>query len=62
MNGKELVRLLERDGWTLDHITGSHYIMKKPGARSVSVPVHGSKDMPKGTAMAILKQAGIKKP
>jgi predicted RNA binding protein YcfA (HicA-like mRNA interferase family) len=29
------------------------------GTKTVSVPVHGSKDIPKGTLKAILKEADI---
>ena len=29
--------------------------------KTVVVPVHGNKDLPKGTYFAILKQAGIEK-
>jgi len=29
MTGKELVKLLKKDGWTLDRIKGSHHIMIK---------------------------------
>jgi predicted RNA binding protein YcfA (HicA-like mRNA interferase family) len=57
MKGKELVKLLKRNGWKLDRIHGSHYIMEKEG-KIVSVPVH-SKDMPTGTLISILKKAGI---
>lgn len=60
MKGKDLIRLLERNGWALDRIQGSHHMMVKPGCRSVSVPVHGNKDMRKGTAAAIIRQAGLK--
>lgn len=29
MNGKELVKKLQADGWKIDRIRGSHYVMKK---------------------------------
>ena len=45
--GKDLVKEFERDGWQIDRIGGSHYIMKK-GKQTVSIPVHGSKDLGKG--------------
>jgi predicted RNA binding protein YcfA (HicA-like mRNA interferase family) len=60
MTGKVLVKLLKKNGWVLDRIAGSHYIMIKEGKRAVPVPVHGNKDLPKGLLNAILKQAGIK--
>jgi len=60
MNGKELIKKMKKNGWILDRINGSHHIMVREGKRSVPVPVHGKKDIPKGLASAILKQAGIK--
>jgi predicted RNA binding protein YcfA (HicA-like mRNA interferase family) len=59
MNGKELIRLLEENGWRLKSIKGSHYKMEKDG-RCIPVPVHGNKDVPKGTLNDILRQAGLK--
>lgn len=58
MKDKELVKLLINNGWTIDRINGSHYIMVK-GNQTISVPVHG-KDMKKGLETAILKKAGLK--
>ncbi len=59
MTGKELVKLLERNGWTLVSVRGSHHKMNKEG-RSIPVPVHAGKDVPKGTLNRILKEAGLK--
>lgn len=43
ISGKELARILERHGWTLMRIHGSHHIFGKPGAVvRLSVPIHGS--------------------
>ncbi len=61
MTGKEKVKLLKRKGWKLDRICGSHHILIKEGMWPLSVPVHGDRDLPKGTEAAILKQAGIKR-
>jgi predicted RNA binding protein YcfA (HicA-like mRNA interferase family) len=60
VSGKELVKVLQKSGWTINRISGSHFIMVKEGKRSVPVPVHGNKDMPKGTLSAIMKQTGLK--
>lgn len=60
MNGKELIKKMKKNGWILDRINGSHHIMVRDGKRSIPVPVHGKKDIPKGLASAILKQAEIK--
>lgn len=59
MTGKEMVKLLKEHGWVVDRIRGSHYIMVK-GQRTLSVPVHGNKDLKKGTQQALLKEGGLK--
>jgi predicted RNA binding protein YcfA (HicA-like mRNA interferase family) len=59
MSGKELLKKLKQEGWTLDRVKGSHHILIKGGS-TVVVPVHGNTDMPKGTLNGILKQSGLK--
>jgi len=59
VTGRELIRLLKSDNWKLDRIKGSNNVMKK-GNRTISVPVHGKKDLPKGTFNAIMKEAGLR--
>ena len=60
MTGKQLIRLLEKDGWELDRIAGSHHIMVKD-QRTLSVPVHGNRDLGKGLLSALMKLGGLKK-
>lgn len=60
MTGKEVIRLLAKNGWILDRIKGSHHIMIKEN-KTLSVPVHGSKDLGKGLLNKILKEGGLKK-
>lgn len=60
MTGKELLKILKKNGWIVDRISGSHHIMIKENKRSIPVPIHGNKDLPKGLISAILKQADIK--
>ena len=50
--------ILKKNGWTLNRINGSHHIFTKEGSGSISVPVHGSKDIGP-FAKVLLKQAGI---
>jgi len=59
VTGKELIKVLQKDGWAIDRIKGSHHIMAK-GGHTVSVPVHSGKDLPVGTLNDILKKAGIR--
>lgn len=61
VSGRELVRVLERFGWYVERIRGSHHIMRHPERKSVtlSVGVHGNRTLPLGTQSSILKDAGI---
>ena len=59
----EVIRLLERDGWILVAIRGSHRQYKhsvKPGR--VTVAGKPSEDLAPGTLNSILKQSGLKEP
>jgi predicted RNA binding protein YcfA (HicA-like mRNA interferase family) len=59
---KKIIHLLEQKGYLLKRINGSHHIyFNKESKKTVVVPVHGNKDIPKGTFMSILRQAGISK-
>jgi predicted RNA binding protein YcfA (HicA-like mRNA interferase family) len=61
--GKELIRLLERHGWEVVRVEGSHHILTKPGREEViSVPVHGGNDLKIGITQHLLKLAGIEMP
>jgi predicted RNA binding protein YcfA (HicA-like mRNA interferase family) len=61
MKVKEVIKLLEKDGWYLARTRGSHRQFKhpsKPGA--VTVSGKPNVDVPPGTLNSILKQAGLK--
>jgi len=58
MKGIELVKRLQQDGWGIDRIRGSHYIMIK-GSKTVSIPVHNT-DLGSGLLNKLLKQTGLK--
>lgn len=58
VSGAELIRALERDGWTVVRQRGSHVRLKKPGRRNaLVVPLH--KEIRKGTLAGILRDAGL---
>lgn len=59
MTGKELLKLLHRQGWKLDRINGSHHVLKE-GDKTITVPIHGNGDVKKGLLQAIRKQADLK--
>ena len=61
MKVKEVIDLLETDGWQLVRMKGSHrqfHHPAKPG--TVTVAGKPSLDVPPGTLNSILKQAGLK--
>lgn len=62
MKVKEVIKLLEKDGWFLVAQKGSHKQYKhETKSGRVTVPDHGqNKDLAKGTENSILKQAGLK--
>nr|DAH53893.1 MAG TPA: HicA toxin [Caudoviricetes sp.] len=60
MTPKEMIKLLEANGFVQARKTGSHLTMKNPNTHKVTVvPMH-NKDLGKGLEQAILKQAGLK--
>lgn len=61
MKSTELFRKFEKAGWIEIRQSGSHKIMKHPSNKNIiSLPWHGSKEVPTGTANKLLKQAGLK--
>ena len=61
MKVRDVIRLIEDDGWFHVRTRGSHRHYKhptKPGL--VTIAGHPGVDMPKGTLNSILKQAGLK--
>lgn len=59
---QHLIKLLEKNGFIFKRSKGSHQIFYNAVTHiTVIVPVHGNKDVKKGTFLAILKQAGIDK-
>jgi predicted RNA binding protein YcfA (HicA-like mRNA interferase family) len=62
LSPKHLIKILEKYGFFYKRAKGSHQLFYNPITnKTVIVPVHGGKDMKKGTFLAILKQAGIDK-
>ncbi|MEI6328166.1 MAG: type II toxin-antitoxin system HicA family toxin [Pseudanabaena sp. ELA645] len=60
VSGKALCKVVERRGWELKRVTGSHHIYIKQGYEVIlSIPVHGNRDLPIGTLKSILKDAGL---
>jgi predicted RNA binding protein YcfA (HicA-like mRNA interferase family) len=60
VSGKDLCKVVEKKGWNLKRITGSHHIYSKDGVQAIlSIPVHGNQDLPIGTLRAIMRDGGL---
>lgn len=56
----ELIKMIEKDGWVLVRVKGSHHHYKHPTKSGIVTVKHPEKDTPQGTANNILRQAGLK--
>ena len=60
VSGKEFGKVLERHGWSLLRVQGSHYIYGKAGSEvRLSVPVHGNQALKTGLLRHLMKMAGL---
>lgn len=59
-NSRDIVRRLQKEGWTLERVTGSHHVFKNTVSGETIVVPHPRKDLGKGLVRAIYKGAGWK--
>ncbi len=57
-SSRDIIRRLEKEGWTLVRVTGSHHVFKNPTSGNTLVVPHPKKDLGKGLVRAIYKGAG----
>ena len=57
-NPKQVLKKLQKIGFVEIRRSGSHVILENQNGKRTYIAIH-TKDLPKGTFMAILKQAGI---
>ena len=58
--GREFARMIERRGWQLLRISGSHHIYGKLGSVvRLSVPIHGNRPLKTGLLRHVAKLAEI---
>jgi predicted RNA binding protein YcfA (HicA-like mRNA interferase family) len=62
MSSREIIKLFKADGWQQTRTKGSHHQFKHPMKPGVVTVPHPKKDLPLGTARAIIKSAGIQMP
>ncbi len=60
VSGKEFTKILERHGWSLLRVQGSHHIYGRAGSEvRLSVPVHGNQALKTGLLRHLMKMAGL---
>lgn len=61
LGARKVIQKLKKAGFVETHQRGSHlYLKSEDGTKIVTVPVHGSKDIPIGTLYNIVvRQAGL---
>ena len=58
---KEVIELLEKEGWSYIHTRGDHHKFYKAGARRpIVVAGKPNTDLAEGTYNSILREAGLK--
>lgn len=55
VRGGQLIKALEKAGFTTARVRGSHHVLRHPDGRTVAVPVHSARDVPPGTLRNILR-------
>ena len=56
INGKDFVRFLESMGFIITNMKGSHVRLKAEDGRITTIPVHGTKAIPKGLLRKIIRE------
>lgn len=61
LKGAAVIRALERAGFVVARIAGSHHILdhRNDPTRTVIVPVHAGRDLRPGTLRGIIRQAKL---
>ncbi|HMU32284.1 MAG: type II toxin-antitoxin system HicA family toxin [Acidobacteria bacterium] len=60
VSGKEFTKIIERHGWNLLRVEGSHHIYGKPGnVARLSVPIHRNKALKTGLLKHLMKLAEL---
>jgi predicted RNA binding protein YcfA (HicA-like mRNA interferase family) len=57
-DSRDIIRRLQREGWRLVRVKGSHHHFWREGALSIVTVPHPKRDMAFATVRSIYKQAG----
>ncbi len=60
VSGKKFAKIIEKKGWFLKHIKGSHHVYMKEGNNArISIPIHGNQSLKIGLQKNLMKIAGL---
>jgi predicted RNA binding protein YcfA (HicA-like mRNA interferase family) len=60
VSGRDFIKVIERRGWRLLRISGSHHVYGKDGSIvRLSVPVHGASQLKTGLLRHLMKLAEL---
>ena len=60
VSGKEFIRVIQKRGWVLKRINGSHHIfIKEDRQERIVIPVHGNQPLKIGLLKHQMKIAGL---
>ncbi len=56
LSGKDLLKVLEKLGFVVVRVKGSHHRLKHTDGRATTIPMHKNEDLPKGLMQKIIKE------
>jgi predicted RNA binding protein YcfA (HicA-like mRNA interferase family) len=60
VSGRDLAQVIQRRGWTLARVHGSHHVFTMTGRRErIVIPIHGNQPLKKGLLRSLMKIAGL---
>jgi len=57
--GREVVKAMQKLGFELHHVKGSHHVLRHADGRRAVVPVHAGEDIGPGLLRSILRDCNI---
>jgi predicted RNA binding protein YcfA (HicA-like mRNA interferase family) len=60
VSGRDLAKIVQRHGWKLARVHGSHHIFTMAGrGERIVIPIHGNQPLKKGLLQSLMKIAGL---
>ena len=59
LTGTEVIKALERGGFTVARVRSSHHFLQHPDGRTTMVPVHAGETIGPGLLSKILRDCGL---